>query len=230
MLRGPFIFREKKKKDLSQSEEKRRRREERSRGESKKESAGEKEDEETTFAGDDDGDGAAVRRDGKMAKAEAVEKGDWRRLLNGDFVISRDRREGRKIDPDEVAGFFFDGALEEDARFVGRPAKDAESDANTGDAIERGEIANFENLPVEEIGDFFAAGRDAQAAFVGVEGGKFLVVIGEEIEALEAIGAGHGAILLDSHEGNRSLNGGDIAEGAAIVRRFEGANINARGL
>src|SRR5258708_19760066 len=148
MLRGPFIFREKKKKDLSQSEEKRRRREERSRGESKKESAGEKEDEETTFAGDDDGDGAAVRRYGKIAKAQAVENGDWRRLLNGDLVISRDRRERRKIDPDEVAGFFFDGALEEDARFVGRPTKNPESNPNPGDAIDRREIANFHNLPV----------------------------------------------------------------------------------
>src|SRR5260370_37719325 len=104
MLRGPFIFREKKKKDLSKSEEKRRRRgrrEERSRGESKKESAGEKEDEETTFAGDDDGDGAAGRRYGKIAKAQAVENGDWCRLLNGALVISRDRREGRQRAPDD---------------------------------------------------------------------------------------------------------------------------------
>jgi len=182
------------------------------------------------LARDDDGDGAAIRRDGKIAKAEAVKNGDGCGLRDGDFMICWDWRKRRKVDPDEIAGFSFQSTLQDDPRFVRRPAKDSEANAETCHAIGRSEIANFENFLVDEIGNFFPAGRYAEAAFVVLERGQLFVVIGEEIEALEAGRAVHGAILLDTYDGNRSWNGRDIAESAAIVRRFDGADINARGL
>src|SRR5258708_31490645 len=97
---------------------------------------GEREDEEIAFAGYGDGEGAAVGGDGEIAEAEAVEDGDGHGLRDGNFMVRGDRRERRKIDPDAIGGFLFEGALKEDARFVGRPAKDAEADAKTGHAIE----------------------------------------------------------------------------------------------
>src|SRR5713226_2355653 len=127
--------------------------------------------EEAAFAGDDYGNGAAVGGDGEVAEAEAVQDGDGCGLGDGNFMIGGDRRKGREVDPDEIAGFFFEPALEEDAGFVGRPAKDAEADANAGYAIGRSEIANLEDFLVQEIGDFLAAGGDADAAFVAVERG-----------------------------------------------------------
>src|SRR6267142_1317635 len=77
------------------------------------------EDEEAALAGDDDGEEAAVGRNGEIAKREAVKDGDGDGLRNGDVLAGNVGAERREVDPDEVAGFFFDGPLEKDARFVG---------------------------------------------------------------------------------------------------------------
>ena len=42
--------------------------------------------------------------------------------------------------------------------FVGRPMENAEADAQAHEMIGSGEVANFENLAVDEIRHFFAAG------------------------------------------------------------------------
>src|SRR6267378_7639750 len=81
------------------------------------------EDEEAAFTGDDDGEEAAVGRNGKVAKGEAVKDGGGDGLRDEDVLARRVGAERRKVDPHEVAGFSFDGALEEDARFVGGPAE-----------------------------------------------------------------------------------------------------------
>ena len=78
-----------------------------------------REDKETALAGDDDGEEAAVGRNGEVAEGEAVKDGGGDGLRDGDVLAGRVGAERREVNPDEVAGFFFDGALEEDARFVG---------------------------------------------------------------------------------------------------------------
>ena len=62
-------------------------------------------------------------------------------------------------DPDEVAGFSFDGALEQDAIFVGRPMEDAETDAETDEVIGGGEVANFQHFSVDEVRHFRPLGE-----------------------------------------------------------------------
>src|SRR6266403_50215 len=82
-------------------------------------SARKRPDEEPALGGDDNGEEAAVRRDGEIAKGEAVKDGGGDGLRDGDVLAGRVDAERREVDPDEVAGFLFDGALEEDARFIG---------------------------------------------------------------------------------------------------------------
>ena len=117
-----------------------------------------REDEEAALARDDDGEEAAVGRDGEVAEGEAVKDGGGDGLRDGNVLAGRVGAERREVDPDEVAGFFLDGALEENARFVGWPAEDAETDANAREKIGRSEIANFQNFLVNKIGNFLAAG------------------------------------------------------------------------
>jgi len=64
-----------------------------------------------------------------------MKDGDDRRLRDGNLMSCRRSGERRKIDPNEIAGLFLDGALEENARFAGGPAKDAETDTETGKMI-----------------------------------------------------------------------------------------------
>src|SRR6266436_1930032 len=133
-------------------------------------------------------------------------------------MIRRDWREGRQVDPHEIAGFFFERAFEEDARLVGRPAKDAEADANAGYAIGRSEIANLEDFLVQEIRDFLAAGGDADAALVAVQRGQLFGFVTAHVELLEAGRAGEVVILFDGDGGVRSRQPGDVTEGAAFVK------------
>src|SRR6266850_4370020 len=88
------------------------------------------EDKEAALAGDDDGEEASVGGDCEVAEGEAVKDGGGDGLRDGDVLAGRVGAERRKVDPHQVAGFFLDGALEENARFVGWPAEDAETDAN----------------------------------------------------------------------------------------------------
>ncbi len=94
-----------------------------------------------------------------------------RRLRYRNFVVRGDRRSRRHINPHEIAGFFLNGAFEEDARSVGRPAKNPKADAKTGNAIDCRKIANLENFLVNEVGDIFAAGGDTHAAFIAFQRG-----------------------------------------------------------
>ena len=87
------------------------------------------EDQEAALARDDDGEEAAVGRNGKIAEGKTVKDRGGDGLSDRNFVAGRRGAERREIDPDEVAGFFFDGALEENLRFVGGPTEDAEADA-----------------------------------------------------------------------------------------------------
>src|SRR5712664_3329300 len=152
-----------------------------------------REDEEIALAGDDDGEGAAVGSDGEIAEGEAVKDGSGLRMRDGNVMRRRGGERG-KIDPDEIAGFFLDGAFEENARFVGRPAENAEANAKTGHKIERSEIANLENFLVEEIGHFLAAGGDAEASFVAIQRGQLRGVVTVQVEALETRRAGEAEI------------------------------------
>ncbi len=128
---------------------------------------------------------------------------EWLRsgLEDGDVFAGLLRGELGNGDPDEVAGFSFDGALEHDAIFVGRPMEDAEADAEADEMIGSGEVANFQHFSVDEIRHFSAAGRNGKAACVAVERGDFLVVLGEEFEVLEARRAGLRAVLFDGDGG-----------------------------
>src|SRR5882724_286054 len=188
-----------------------------------------REDEEAALARDDDGEEAAVGRNGEVTEGEAVKDGGGDGLRDGNVLAGRVGAERREVDPDEVAGFFLDGALEENARFVGWPAEDAETDPKACQKIGRSEIADFQNFLVNEIGNFLAAGGNAEAALVAVEGGELFVVVAEEIETLEAGRAGHGAVLFNGNGGRcpgKSENG---AEGAVFVRRLESAGIETGG-
>src|SRR6266850_4097493 len=187
------------------------------------------EDKEATLAGDDDGEEAAVGRNGEVAKREAVQDGGGDGLSDGDVLAGSVGTERREVDPHEVAGFLFDGALQEDARFVGGPAEDAEADAKAREKIGRSEIANFQNFLVNKIGHFFAAGGDAEATFVAVERGELLVVFGEQLDSLEAGRPGHSAVLFDGDSGIHSGKRNDVAESTILLRRLESAGVEARG-
>lgn len=121
-------------------------------------SAWEGEDHKITFARQDDTEKAAVGGDGEIANREAVKDRLRGWLKDGDFFAGRLRQERRNSNPDNVAGFSFGGALEEDAIFVGGPVENAETHAEADKMIGNGQVAHFEGFAVDEIGDFFATG------------------------------------------------------------------------
>ena len=177
---------------------------------------GQREDHKIAFAGEDDAEEAAIWRDGKFAKGEIVKNGLRSGLEHGNFLaglVSGKRRDG---DPDDVGGFSFGGAFEQDALFIGRPMKDAEAHAEANEMVGDGDVANFQVFAVDEIGDFCAAGRNGQAPGVAIERGDFGGVLGEKFEALEAGRAAHRAVAFD---GNGGVGAGDaigVEEGAAF--------------
>lgn len=178
----------------------------------------ERENQEVAFAGDDDGEGVAVGGEGIFAEGEAVKNGDWCGLGYGDFFFSVDRDKRRDGEPDDVARFFFEGALQEDARAVGSPARDAQADAKTGELIGVREAADLENFAVDEVSRFGAVGGNDEAAFVAVERGEFFVGIIEDVEILQARRAAHGVVLLDGDGEIHPWEPGDVAKRAALVR------------
>src|ERR1700694_3221832 len=171
------------------------------------------EDEEIALAGDDDGEGGAIGRNGEIAEAKAVKNGAGLRLRNWNFLAGGRRGEGRKRDPDKITGFFFDGALEEDTRFVWRPAKDAKANAKARNMIGRSDVANFKDFLVDEISDLFPAWGDAEAAFVAVERGEFLILVAEKVQALQARRTGQGVILFHGDSEILVLQPRDVAKG-----------------
>lgn len=118
---------------------------------------GKGEDFEIALAGENDGQEAAVGRDIEFTNRDAAE--DWlrRRCEDGNVFEVFFCSENGNIDPDEIAGFSFDGALEHDAVFVGRPVENAEAYAQSDEIIGDGEIPHFKNFAVDEVSDFFAA-------------------------------------------------------------------------
>src|ERR1700680_4250938 len=102
---------------------------------------GQRIDQDIALSGRTYGEETAVGRDGEIAKGEAVQDGARRGLSERDIFAGGRCNERRKIDPDEVAGFFFRGAPQQDAVLVRAPLICAEADAHAGDAVGRGEIA-----------------------------------------------------------------------------------------
>ena len=121
-------------------------------------SEGEGEEFEVAFAGEDDGEEAAVGGDAEFSDGDAVEDGARGGLEDGNVDAGFLREKRWDGDPDEVAGFSFDGAFEHDAVFVGRPMEHAEADTKTYEMVGSGEIAYFEDFSVDKVGDSPAAG------------------------------------------------------------------------
>src|SRR6266481_237379 len=176
------------------------------------------EDKEAALTGDDDGEEAAVGGNGEIAEGEAVKDGGRDGLRDGDVLAGRVGAERREVNPDEGAGFFFDGELEEDARFIGGPAEDAEADAKAREKMGRSEIANFQNFLVNKVGNFLPGGGDAEAAFVAVERGELFVVFGEQLDSLKAGWPGHGVVLFHGDGGRHAGKRDDIAKSPILVR------------
>jgi hypothetical protein len=99
----------------------------------------------------------------------------------------------------------------------------AEADAQASDADGSGEVADFEDFLIEEVGDARAAGGDENSAGVGVEGGDFLIVLRKKIEALEAGRAVEGAAALDGDGGVAAGDARGSFEGAAFKCFSRGA-------
>lgn len=186
-------------------------------------------DEEVAFAGDDDGEGVAVSGDGEFAEGEAVKNWNRRGLRHWDFFVGSVGCERRSGKPDDVAGFFFNRAFEEDARAVGSPSRDAEADSNARELIGMRKAADFQNFAINEVRGFGAVGRNDEAAFVAVERGEFLVRIVEYVHISQPGWAAHGMVLLDGDGEIHSGEPGDVAKRAALVRRRERAAGEARG-
>jgi len=159
------------------------------------------EDLEVALAGEDYGQEAAIGGEGVFADGQAVQEHAGVGFEDGNIGVRRVGAEFWHAEGDQIRGFFFYGAFQVDAGFVGGPFEDAEADAHAGDSDGRGEVANFEDFLVDEVGYARAAGRDLDAAGIGVEGGDFLVFLGEEFEALDAGRSVHVAVALDGDGG-----------------------------
>ncbi len=159
--------------------------------------AREGEDEEVALTGGDHGEKAAVGRNGEIAEGEAVKDGTRKRLGDGDFFAGLCNGERRNVNPHDVAGFFFEGAFEEDAIFVRGPLKNSNPDAEAGDMIRRGKVANLEDFSINKVSGLFSARGNGEAADVSVESGEFRVFLRLQIEMLEARRAGLRVALFD---------------------------------
>ena len=112
---------------------------------------------EVALAGEDYAEEAAVGGEGIFADGEAVKEDARLWFEDGNFGVGRVGAEFRDAEGDEVGGFFFEGAFQIELGFIGGPLKDAEADTHAGNANGRGEIADFENFLVDEVGDARAA-------------------------------------------------------------------------
>lgn len=185
---------------------------------------GQGEDGKVAFAGEDYAEEVAVGGDVEFADGEAVEERLRRRLKDGYGSAGLLRGESGNDDPDEVAGFSFEGALEQDAIFVGSPMENAEAHAEADEVIGGGEVANFQDFLVDEVRHSFAAGRNGQAACVAIERGNFFVVLREKFEALKARRPGLRAVLFDGDGGVGAGDAVGVDEGAAFEGETGGAS------
>ncbi|HYW82655.1 MAG TPA: hypothetical protein VFB30_05340, partial [Spirochaetia bacterium] len=171
---------------------------------------------EVAAAGEDDGKEAAVAGEAEFADGDAVEKDARRGLGDGDGLPRGVGDQGRNREFREVGGFFFEGALEVNAGFIRGPLENAEANAEAGDFVGSGEVANFEDFLVEIVGDLGARGREGEAAREGLEGGDLGGVLREEIETLEARRAIEVAVAFDGDGGIAAGEARGIDEGAAF--------------
>jgi len=176
---------------------------------------------EVAFAGEDDGKETAVVGEPEFADGEAVEKHARGGLGDGDGLPRGVGDKGRNREFRKVGGFFFHGALEADAGFIGGPLENAKTNTEASDSVGSGEVANFEDFLVEIVGDFGAGGREGEAAGEGIEGGDFGGVLRGELETLEARGTVEVAVAFDGDGGiaARDARGGE--KGAAF-KSFSG--------
>jgi hypothetical protein len=181
------------------------------------------EDLEVALAGKNDGEGAAVGREGIFADGEAVKEdvGVW--FGDGNLGVGGIGPEAGDAEQGKVGGAFFDGALQEEAGFIGGPLEDAEANAEPRDAEGISEIADFEDFLVQKVGNEIAAGRDGDAAGVGVESGDLFILLGEEIEALKARGPFETRRTFDSDAGVAAGDASGAFEGAAFEGFADGA-------
>lgn len=177
---------------------------------------GQREDLEIALAREDDGEEAAVWGDVEFADGNAAE--DWLRRWceDRDVFAGCLRGELRNIYPDQVTGFSFYRALEHDAIFVGGPVENAEAHAKAHEVIGGGEVANFENFSINEVGGFLAARRYREATSVAIECSDFLGVLGKEFQALQAWRAGLRTVLFDGDGGIGARDAVRVDEGAAF--------------
>ena len=94
-----------------------------------------REEEEIVLSGGDDGEEAAVGGNGEVAKGQVVEDGLRGGLENGNVLAGLLDGERGDVDPNDVAGFSFGSALEEDAVSIGRPLQRAEADTKANEMI-----------------------------------------------------------------------------------------------
>src|SRR5207253_4172638 len=107
---------------------------------------------------------------------------DWSSdVCSSDLFVGRDGGERGNGEPDEVAGFFLGGPLEENARIVGSPTIDAKADAHARELVGIRKAADLEDFAVDEIGGFGAVGRNSEAAFVAFERGELLGGVVEDV-------------------------------------------------
>src|ERR1700747_2827351 len=77
-------------------------------------------------------------------------------------------------------------------------------------------VAHLKNFPVNEIGDFSAAGGKAEAAFEAVQRGDFLIILSKQVEALEPGRTGLRAVAFDGDRCVSAKNARGVKEGAAF--------------
>ena len=171
---------------------------------------------EVAAAGEDDGEEASVAGEAEFTDGDAVEKDARGGLGDGDGLSRGVGNKGRNGEFREVGGFFFESALEIDARFIGGPLENAKADAEASDSVGSGEVANFEDFLVEIVGDFGAGGREGEAAGEGIKGGDLGGVLRGEFETLEARGTVEVAVALDGDGGIAAGDARGCEEGAAF--------------
>jgi len=176
----------------------------------------EREDLEVALAGEDYAEEAAVGGERVFADGKAVEEDAWFGFEYGNFGVGWIGTEFGDAKGDQVGRIFFRVCVLDRVATRRLTTGGHRGRCACGDADGSGEVADFEDFLIEEVRDARAAGGDEDSAGVGVEGGDFLVVLREKIEALEARGPVEGAAALDSDGGVTAGDARGSLEGAAF--------------
>jgi len=179
-------------------------------------SARKRKDQEVVFAGGDHTEEAPVRGDSEFAERQVVKKRHGRRLHDGGRFFGGRGGERREIDPNEVAGFFFRGAFEENAIFIWRPLECAEADANARNAIGNSEVADFQDFIVDVVRAEFSARGNGKTAGEALKRGEFLIRVQGEVEMLKARRTGQIAVTFDGEGLIHARKPGRVEKSAAF--------------